>query len=33
MHEHSIKPKMITQVEEAKDKIISGEIIVPEEVL
>ena len=33
MHEHSVTPEMIDQVEEARDKIISGEIIVPEEVL
>ena len=33
MYEHSVTPEMIVQVEEAKDKIISGEIIVPEEVL
>ena len=32
-NEHSVTPEMIVQVEEAKDKIISGEIIVPEEVL
>ena len=30
-NEHSVTPEMIVQVEEAKDKIISGEIIVPEE--
>lgn len=33
MHEHSVTPVMITQVEEARDKIISEEIIVPIEVL
>jgi basic membrane protein A len=31
-NEHLITPEMITQVEEARDKIISGEIIVPEEI-
>ena len=30
-NEHSVTPEMIDQVEEARDKIISGEIIVPEE--
>jgi basic membrane protein A len=29
-NEHSVTPEMIAQVEEARDKIISGEIIVPE---
>jgi basic membrane protein A len=32
-NEHLVTPEMIVRVEEAKDKIISGEIIVPEEVL
>jgi basic membrane lipoprotein Med (substrate-binding protein (PBP1-ABC) superfamily) len=30
MYENSVTPEMIAQVEEARDKIISGEIIVPE---
>jgi len=29
-NEHSVTPEMIAQVEEARDKIISGEIIVPD---
>jgi basic membrane protein A len=29
-NEHSVTPGMIAQVEEARDKIISGEIIVPD---